>query len=414
MDIGSNGPSKTSSHPFLRRQGLSLNLDVPEVASPGVLGDKAQALLYSRYGGQKQAKEGKGYAYGALGLLAQHTSYYDGFGILLSMHQSAAVALRQSEMQATRVVFDEQLTRGATGGSGRPNRSVQKVVSWQRLVERVLNKFLPANTPVDVAIVSNVPASCLESLIAAVAVALVKAAYNFQQLPLPENIVEDIRQTIEEAIDSDFSKAFVMVSMDMHPGKLCILDTLTAEIIPFDVPAREQLAWVLIEVDEDTPQDFNFYQQLGEQGREALELLRQDNSFDLDSFRDVQHEDLPRVLNALPPKYRFIVRHLINENKRVQVMIGAIRNEDWQKLGGLLFISHSSVSNEWKGSSQLIDQVVAEAENMSSDGVHGACMTGRGGAIVVVGLPLALSNLVAEVERQLESSHQAAPKYWLL
>ena len=51
MDISSNGPPNTSSHPFLRQQGLSLNLNAPEVASPAELIDKAQALLYKQFGG---------------------------------------------------------------------------------------------------------------------------------------------------------------------------------------------------------------------------------------------------------------------------------------------------------------------------------------------------------------------------
>ena len=87
---------------------------------------------------------------------------------------------------------------------------------------------------------------------------------------------------------------------------------------------------------------------------------------------------------------------------------------DWQKFGGLLFISHSSVSNEWKGSSKLIDSVVTEAENMSSDGIYGACMTGRGGAIVVVGLPLALVTFIDTIGRQFKSAFNRDPKYWML
>ena len=391
-----------------------MNLNAPEVASPAELIDKAQALLYKQFGGAQQAKEGKGYAYGGLGLLAQHTSYYDGFAIALSMHHATAVCIRQSDLQENRIVFDESLALEVSSDEKNTNRKRSNVIAWRQLVEDILQSMLPENTAVDVALVSAVPTASLESFIASLSVALAKAVANFQQLPLPDGAVDKIRSLIVAAIGAEFSKAFIMVSLDVHPGKLCIIDTKTDELIPFDAPARDKLAWALIEVDKDSPRDFDFYHGLGEKGKLALELLQKDPQFNYDSFRDIHHIDLQRVLNVLPQRYRFIVRHLVNENKRVQVMIGAIRREDWQKLGGLLFISHSSVSTEWKGSSKAIDMVVKEAENMSLDGVYGACMTGRGGAIVVVGLPLALPAFIKKVDDQLKSAFKRPLKYWML
>ena len=324
MDIGSNGPHQSAAHSFFQRQGLPLNLNAPEVVSPAELVEKAEACLRANFGEARQVQEGKGYAYGALGLLAQHTSYYDGFAVVLSMHQATAVAIRPSDSAGLRVAFDEELSLDVE--DGHTNKNISSVISWHNLVSKVLNKFLPGHTSVDVAIASTVPVSTLESFIAALSIGLMKAIFNFQQLPVPDGIVSDLRSVIKEAIDSDFSKAFLMVSMGMHPGKLCIIDTKTNELIPFDAPARDKLSWALIEVDNESPRDFKFYHVLGEKGRQALSILQKDKALKLSSFRDVQHEDLPRVLNALPQKYRIIVRHLVNENKRVQVMIGAIRN----------------------------------------------------------------------------------------
>ncbi len=95
-------------------------------------------------------------------------------------------------------------------------------------------------------------------------------------------------------------------------------------------------------------------------------------------------------------------------------MIGAIRGKDWQKLGGLLFISHASLSNEWNGTNKAIDFVVAQAQSMSSDGMYGGCMTGRGGYVLVVGLPLALPGFIEGIEKQLKERFDREPKSMIL
>ena len=95
-------------------------------------------------------------------------------------------------------------------------------------------------------------------------------------------------------------------------------------------------------------------------------------------------------------------------------MIGAIRNEDWQMLGGLLFISNASLSNEWRGTSEAVDHVVAEAEYMSTDGIYGACMTGRGGYVLVVGLPLAMTRFEQTLKSQLKERFNRDPQTLIL
>ena len=79
-----------------------------------------------------------------------------------------------------------------------------------------------------------------------------------------------------------------------------------------------------------------------------------------------------------------------------------------------MFISHASLSNEWNGTNKAIDFVVAEAQNMSSDGIYGACMTGRGGYVLVVGLPLALPQFMEAMSKQLKERFNREPKCLLL
>lgn len=404
MNDSSDGPHKAYPGNMFRQERAALEgLNVSDVVLPATLVEKARTLVHEHFGESENDKTAAGYAYGGLGLLAQHTSYYNGFAIILSLSHTTAVVIRPSKLKLHRVAFEESLSV-APG-----NKSVE-----MQLITQLLEKFLPADTFVDVGVVSAIPTGCLEAFYSSLSVAVVKAVFDFQGAPLPADICETTRRVIELAIKSEFSKAFVLVSLNVEPDMLCVIDTETEELIPFPAPPKELLRWGLIELETETPRNFDFYHACGELGEKALKLLQKGEFAKYTSFRDVQHVDLIRVLNALPRKYRPIVRHLVNENKRVQAMIGAIRGEDWQKVGGLLYMSHFSLSNEWHGTNKTIDFVVSEAQGMSTNGIYGACMTGRGGIILTVGLPLAFPVFLKEIKKQLKEQLDREPSCLLL
>ncbi|MEM8488412.1 MAG: hypothetical protein AAF564_22885 [Bacteroidota bacterium] len=415
-DADSKGPSTSGSARVFSKQHAPLHLlgrtETPEAKS---LLAAARDLLSREFGGDATAAWSEGFAYGGVGLLAQHTSYYDGFAVVLGMSQLVAVVVRPAAgaMQVT-------LDHWYPGEAQVESRQVVKAPTrkgpdgWDKVLAKVLEEFSSPDTFWDVAIVSSIPAGCYEAFLSALTVATTKAVCAAQQKQVPTDMVATVRAIIQDAIDAEFSKAFLMVAQQAAPNTLCIIDTLTEELIPFEGPASDNLSWALVEAEQVTPRSMDFYHACGVAGQEALVLLKNTPFAGYGSFRDVDHLDLPRVLAALPVKYRAIVRHLVNENKRVQSMIGAIRGDDWQKLGGLLFISHSSLSNEWQGTNDAIDGVVAIAEQMSAEGVYGACMTGRGGYVLLVGRPFAITRFVGQIEKQLQERFQRKPRIIIL
>lgn len=411
MDASSNGSPQSQGVKIIRHQPVAIkSFEGEAVDSPEAMMDRARGLL-SRDANQ----EGAGAAHGGVGLLAQHTSYYDGFAVILSLPQVTAVAIHPAAAKRHRVFFDENLMRWSEDARG-ASRFEDRVgmQEWTALLEEILNDFLPADMFMEVAVVSAVPPGCMEGFCASLAAAALKALCHFEKQHIPEDATSRLYHAIRRALNIEFSKAFLLVALESAGRKLGIIDTATEELIAFDAPKPEVLSWSLIEAETRAPRSFEVYQDCGRQGGEALALLQAGEFAEYTSFRDVQHVDLPRVLSSLPIQYRPIVRHLVNENKRVQAMIGAIRNEDWQMLGGLLFISHASLSNEWRGTSEAVDLVVAEAEYMSSDGIYGACMTGRGGYVLVVGLPLAMTRFVQALKSQLKERFNRDPQTLIL
>lgn len=70
------------------------------------------------------------------------------------------------------------------------------------------------------------------------------------------------------------------------------------------------------------------------------------------------------------------VRHVVSENKRVLDAVEALKKDDLETLGKLLYESHESLKNDYEVSCEELDTLVSLASEM--DGCIGARMTGAG------------------------------------
>ena len=70
------------------------------------------------------------------------------------------------------------------------------------------------------------------------------------------------------------------------------------------------------------------------------------------------------------------VRHVVTENKRVLDAVEALKKDDLEALGKLLYESHESLKNDYEVSCEELDTLVSMASEM--DGCIGARMTGAG------------------------------------
>lgn len=70
------------------------------------------------------------------------------------------------------------------------------------------------------------------------------------------------------------------------------------------------------------------------------------------------------------------LRHVVTENKRVLDAVEALKKDDLETLGKLLYESHESLKNDYEVSCEELDTLVSMASEM--DGCIGARMTGAG------------------------------------
>jgi galactokinase len=90
-----------------------------------------------------------------------------------------------------------------------------------------------------------------------------------------------------------------------------------------------------------------------------------------------------KALEAAGPEMDPVVfrraRHVISENQRTLETARAIQNDDWAKVGELMYASHASLRDDYEVSSPELDLVVQIAKGISAaDGMIGCRMTGAG------------------------------------
>lgn len=391
-------PSKEDARSFgtsRLRSLVDMYDDAP--ASPEELEAWARDLLVEQFGTSAEAAQSV-FAPGALSLLADHTHYSNGFALLMPMRQGVAVALRPAKDGSSRVVFEGE--NEATVYTWQTPSEVNDEPAWVRVLAQVIAVADSADTPVEGAVVSTMPSGCRDSYLAALAVATVRAvgAHDWAAMqPV-------VRRVLAACTERPFSIAFPLASAaDNRADVFTLVDTATHEHLPVETAARDELVWVLL--DPQAPaHDAAFHRCRRDEADEAIALLRSRVFEGIDSFRELEHQNLPRAIEAVPPRLAPVVRHLVTDNRRVQKMVAAMRRNDWQMVGALLLMAHASRRDEWNDTTREADAIVERVEALTVEGVYGACMTGRDGYVVLVGqayaLPLGLEPIMVAFEQQ--------------
>lgn len=141
--------------------------------------------------------------------------------------------------------------------------------------------------------------------------------------------------------------------------------------------------------------------------REACELGAELMS--VRSLRNLNASDLPRAKSAMDDLTFRRVRHVITENQRVLDCVSALRSDDLEALGRLLFESHASTRDDFEISIPELDLAVEVARQQ---GAIGARMTGGGfgGAAIAVLRKSDLEQLASACEREFALAGFAKPK----
>jgi len=94
------------------------------------------------------------------------------------------------------------------------------------------------------------------------------------------------------------------------------------------------------------------------------------------SLRDISLEEMQKREVSLPPLIRRRVQHVVSENQRTLEGAQALKAEDLEAFGQLMYYSHHSLRYDFEVSCPELDILVEAAGKIS--GVYGSRLTGAG------------------------------------
>jgi galactokinase len=381
---GERGETPAFIQPFLH----ALNsIRERESVRPDQFIDRVRTLLAEALGHTEQPLEAA-FAHGSIGIQADHTHYFDGFALMMTMRRGMAVAVRARTESTSRLSVEGTSTIHEFDVSGDRGSTPQPaLVSFIRT--HLLELRTEHDTGLDIAILGSLPPDLSSSFLASVSTALTRAVAALESIPLTAATLVDVqKRAVESYLGFPFSSAFLIGSVATTPDEYMIVDTASGSSLVIPVPDSDRPGWALIDTDRG-----RIIQSSPEKWVRASEALHrlQDRGFpDLTSFRNLEHQDLEAALAVSGRKGRSMVRFLVTENRRVQRLVGAIRKQDWQLFGALLMMSYACRREDWDSTTPALDYVVDEAERFTMEGVYGAAQTGEGSCAIVVGQPFSV------------------------
>ena len=387
---------------------------VPERSfeAPSHLMERARTTLEGHFGVVEEARSGIDFAHGSMGLLAEHTHYFDGFALLFSIPSGTAVAMRASTGEASRLAFGRD-DRTWTYGPDHPLPDTAPPPV--RIVFETLRRLAPEDARADVAVVNAVPSSCTDAYVAALGVATARACRK-TFLPAQEDrrVCKQVHEVVETSLGRSFSPAFLIAAEQGRPEQYSFVDAATLECMLLEAPPEDALAFGLVETGGDTFFKAGAVARKRKMASEAVVILRRKGFDTVASLRDLEHRDLPAATDAVPIRLRPALRWLVKENQRVPKLVGAVQRKDWQLFGALLLMSDALTRRDWSGTTDVSNSVVDEVDAMSLDGMYGAFSIHRGSTVVMAGRPFVVPHCLDRVQTGLKRKFDMDVRVMLL
>jgi len=313
---------------------------------------------------------------GRVNLIGEHTDYQGGLVLPLAIPQRTRVELRRRADDQVVVWSAEDPSRGPPQrfALGEEERGrgwvdyVQGVTVAAAIAGHRLGGF-------EARLESDVPVGSGLSSSAALEVALLRALREAFALTLDDVALALIAQRSETGfVGAPIGVMDQMASSLGDTSSALFLDTRTLayERVPLPRAAR------LLVIDSGVTHSHatGDYRVRREEAAGAARALG------VALLREVSATD-PRV-EQLPEPLRRRARHIVTENARVESAVVAMKQNDLETLGALLFASHASLRDDYQVSVPELDSLVELARGEPD--VHGARMTGGGfgGSVVVL------------------------------
>ena len=315
----------------------------------------------------------RAYGPGRVNLIGEHTDYNDGLCLPFAIARGVTVSAETIEGGEVIAVAHDL---------GEEDRfeleSPPAAQGWRAFVRGVVAELRAAGHRVPAArleIDGDVPRSAGLSSSAALATALCLALLGLSGEHDEPDRLELARlcsRVENEWVGARTGLLDQLAALFCREGSAMRIDIGTLELteVPLDLGD-----WTLAVLDSQAKRDLatSGYNQRRDECARAAELLG------LDSLRAATLEDVPRLPAPLDRR----VRHVVEENERVDLAVRALAHEDLAELGALLDASQASLRDLYEVSVPELERAVRA---MKDAGAAGARMIGGGFGGSVLGL----------------------------
>ncbi len=316
---------------------------------------------------------------GRVNLIGEHTDYNDGFVLPAAIPQRTTVELARRDDDLVRAYSAQvpgPVLSYRLGEEARQGR-------WLDYVQGITQALAAAGHAhgFDVRISSEVPLGSGLSSSAALEVALLRGLRTAFSLPIDDVSLALLAHQGETQLVG--APVGVMDPFACHfadERTALLLDTRSLEYERIPLPPDCALIVLYSGVDHELRAGTGYRTRRAECQR-AASLLG------VSSLRELGPDAGPRIA-ALPDPLNRRVRHVVEENARVQQAVEALWARDLLRLGALFYASHRSMRDDYEVSVPEIDTLVDMAR--AEPAVYGARLTGGGfgGSVVMLARPV--------------------------
>lgn len=358
-------------HPLPKPSARSAGLIAPVLSSNGTPVERHAVRCYEK--AFDAAPRWIASAPGRVNLIGEHTDYNDGYVLPMAIEQRTTLVADLNDDMTCNL---HSLTTGDSA-TFQINGELQRgEPAWSNYVRGVIAGFQRRQMPVrgfNAVIDSTVPLGSGLSSSAAleVATATLLEAITGQRLdPVQKALLCQKAEHEFAGVPCGIMDQFISVMGRQDHLLLIDCRTQKGELVPFHDPA---LAMLIINT--------NVRHSLadGEYGKRRAQCEAAAQALKVGALRDVTPVALEAAKPTLDPVNYRRARHVISENTRTTEAARCLRAGQWERLGELMYASHTSLKDDYEVSCVELDLVVELARKIgTAGGMIGCRMTGGG------------------------------------
>ena len=312
---------------------------------------------------------------GRINIIGEHVDYNDGFVLPAAIDKYICFAIAESDSQNCTIVAKD-LQESYTFSLNNAIIPIEKM--WVNYMLGVLNQLIDRSFPIqgfNIVFSSNIPMGAGLSSSAALECGFAFAMNDIFNFGLTKEEIALIGQKSEHTFVG--VKCGIMDQFASVFGKENHVIKLDCTSLEYEYHKADFTNYSLLLLDSHVKHTHltSGYNDRRTEVESGLQILKQEFP-QINSFRDCTAEQVEEVKEILGEIRYKRCHFVVQEIARVLQAVDALDNEDFEKLGKLMYETHDGLSNEYEVSCDEIDFLINAVRN--EDAVLGARMMGGG------------------------------------